>query len=229
MELGKGEALVSFLEGNGTPSMVERCMIRPPSARVGPITPEERKAIMAKSPVKGKYDQTIDSESAYEMLQKRLQQTGSTSPPPAGHAQPGAPGAPAEASTTGGFGGFLSGVGAALGGIFGTSRPRGQRLSTGQLIAREVTRSVTNRVAGQIAADIGKSVGGTTGKLGRPRHRARQLDRAGSSVRRMTARIRSSATPETPDRHDSFTSASRRPRQDRRRSRQQPRHGCSTS
>ena len=36
MELGKGEALVSFLEGNGTPSMVERCMIRPPSARVGP-------------------------------------------------------------------------------------------------------------------------------------------------------------------------------------------------
>jgi DNA helicase HerA-like ATPase len=163
MELGKGEALVSFLEGNGTPSMVERCMVRPPSARVGPITPEERKAFLAKSPVKGKYDQTVDSESAYEVLQKRLQQSGSTSPPPAGHAQPGAPGAPADASTTGGLGGFLSGVGAALGGIFGTSRPRGTRLSTGQLIAREVTRSVTNRVAGQIAADIGKSVGGKTG------------------------------------------------------------------
>src|SRR5690349_13463233 len=61
MELGKGEALVSFLEGNGTPSMVERCMIRPPSARVGPITAEERKAVMDKSPVKGKYDQMIDS------------------------------------------------------------------------------------------------------------------------------------------------------------------------
>ena len=72
MELGKGEALVSFLEGNGTPSMVERCMIRPPSARLGPITPDERKAIMAKSPVKGKYDQTVDSESAYEELQKRV-------------------------------------------------------------------------------------------------------------------------------------------------------------
>ena len=56
MELGKGEALVSFLEGNGTPSMVERCMIRPPSARLGPITPEERKALIANSPVKGKYD-----------------------------------------------------------------------------------------------------------------------------------------------------------------------------
>ena len=56
MELGKGEALVSFLEGGGTPSMVERVMVRPPSARIGPITPEERKAIMSKSPVKGKYD-----------------------------------------------------------------------------------------------------------------------------------------------------------------------------
>src|SRR5246500_570627 len=71
-QLGKGEALVSFLEGNGTPALVERCMIRPPSARVGPITPEERKAIMARSPVKGKYDQAIDSESAYEVLQKRI-------------------------------------------------------------------------------------------------------------------------------------------------------------
>ena len=168
MELGKGEALVSFLEGNGTPSMVERCMVRPPSARVGPITPEERKAFLAKSPVKGKYDQTVDAESAYEVLQKRVQKTGSTAAPPAGAGQPvpvpGAPGGPAEASSTGGgLGGFLSGIGTALGGIFGTSRPRGTRLSTGQLIAREVTRSVTNRVAGQIAADIGKSVGGKTG------------------------------------------------------------------
>ena len=53
MELGKGEALVSFLEGNGTPAMVERVMIRPPSARIGPITPEERKAIMDSEPGEG--------------------------------------------------------------------------------------------------------------------------------------------------------------------------------
>src|SRR5260370_13276793 len=83
MELGKGEELVSFLDGNGTPIMVERCTVRPPSARLGPITADERKALIAKSPVKGKYDQAVDSESAYEVLQKRLQQTGSTSPPPA--------------------------------------------------------------------------------------------------------------------------------------------------
>ena len=55
-ELGKGEALVSFLEGNGTPSMVQRALIRPPSARVGPLTPDERRAIIAKSPVRGEYD-----------------------------------------------------------------------------------------------------------------------------------------------------------------------------
>jgi hypothetical protein len=160
MELGKGEALVSFLEGNGTPSMVERCMIRPPSARVGPISPEERRALMAKSPVKGKYDHAIDSESAYEILQKRLQETGTTSPPPPG-AEPA--GGPAEATTGGGLGGLLAGVGGVLGGIFGNTRPRGTRLSTGQVIARDVTRSVTNRVVGQIAADIGRSLGGKTG------------------------------------------------------------------
>jgi DNA helicase HerA-like ATPase len=161
MELGKGEALVSFLEGNGTPSVVERCMVRPPSGRIGPVTPEERKALIAQSPVKGKYDQAIDSESAYEVLQKRVQETGSTSPPPAGHA--GAPGGTAEASSTGGFGGFLSGVGGFLGGLFGTNRPRGTRLSPTQAVAREVTRSVSNRIAGQIAADIGKSLGGKMG------------------------------------------------------------------
>src|SRR3954467_15825735 len=71
-QLGKGEALVSFLEGNGTPTMVERCLIRPPSARIGPVTPEERKTIIAKSPLRGKYDSAIDPESAYEVLQNRV-------------------------------------------------------------------------------------------------------------------------------------------------------------
>jgi DNA helicase HerA-like ATPase len=153
MELGKGEALVSFLEGNGTPTMVDRCLIRPPCGRVGPITPQERQALMAQSPVKGKYDTAVDSESAYEILQKRLEETGSTSPPPEGHDQ----------ASTGGGGGILGTIGTVLGGIFGTSRPRSTRLSTGQIIARQVTRSVTTRVAGQVAADIGKSIGGSMG------------------------------------------------------------------
>src|SRR5712672_2498544 len=83
-QLGKGEALVSFLEGNGTPAMVERVMIRPPTARIGPITPEERKAIMNNSPLKGKYDTTIDSESAYEVLQKRVAGTAASADGSAG-------------------------------------------------------------------------------------------------------------------------------------------------
>src|SRR5215213_1861328 len=102
-ELGKGEALVSFLEGNGTPAMVERVMIRPPTGRMGPITAEERKALMDKSPVKGKYDTGIDRESAYELLQKRLAGTA----------------APANGSAGGG--GILGQIGAIVATIFGTN------------------------------------------------------------------------------------------------------------
>jgi uncharacterized protein len=159
MELGKGEALVSFLEGNRTPSMVQRCMVRPPSARLGPIAPEERKTLMAKSPIKGKYDQAIDSESAYEVLQKRLQSGAAGGPIAAPHS----PGGAGEIQPSGGLAVVLSGIGTVLGSIFGTNRARGTRLSTGQLIAREVARSVSNRMAGQVAADIGKSVGGKMG------------------------------------------------------------------
>jgi uncharacterized protein len=145
-ELGKGEALVSFLEGNGTPTMVERVMIRPPSARIGPITPEERKAIMDASPVKGKYDIAIDAESAYEMIQKRIAGTAATADAPAGA----------------GGGGILGQIGSIVGTIFGTNVKRG-RLSAGQVIARDVTRSVTNQVIGGMAANLGKSVGGQLG------------------------------------------------------------------
>jgi uncharacterized protein len=159
MELGKGEALVSFLEGNGTPSMVQRCMVRPPSARLGQIAPEERQTLMAQSPIKGKYDQAIDTESAYEVLQKRLGSGAAGGPIAAPHS----PGGPGEAQPSGGLAAVLSGIGTVLGSLFGTNRARGTRLSTGQLIAREVARSVSNRVAGQVAADIGKSVGGKMG------------------------------------------------------------------
>ena len=141
-ELGKGEALVSFLEGNGVPAMVERVLIRPPSARIGPVTPEERKAIMDQSPVKGKYDTAIDSESAYEILQNRIVGT---------------------AAIAGGAGGSMwDRIGSVVGTIFGTNVKRG-RLSTGQLITRSVTRSVTDRVVGGMAADLGKSVAGSIG------------------------------------------------------------------
>ena len=89
---------------------------------------------------------------AYEVLQKRMQSTA-VAPTPGQPAQQG--GAPAA--------GLLGQIGAIVGTIFGTNSPRGQRLSSGQLIARRVTRSVTDQVVGKVAADIGKSLGGSMG------------------------------------------------------------------
>jgi DNA helicase HerA-like ATPase len=72
--LGVGEALVSTLEKKGIPSMVERTLMRPPSSRLGPITEEERRKVMALSPVASQYDETVDRESAYEKLMQRAEQ-----------------------------------------------------------------------------------------------------------------------------------------------------------
>jgi uncharacterized protein len=69
--LAVGEALVSVLEDKGIPSIVGRTMMRPPSSRLGPIAPEERRAVMASSPVAGRYDKLEDRESAFEVLQAR--------------------------------------------------------------------------------------------------------------------------------------------------------------
>jgi DNA helicase HerA-like ATPase len=67
-QLGTGEALVSVLEEKGIPSVVGRTMMRPPSSRLGPILPEERRQLIAASPVAGIYDKTVDRESAFEVL-----------------------------------------------------------------------------------------------------------------------------------------------------------------
>jgi DNA helicase HerA-like ATPase len=150
-EMGKGEALTSFLEGNGVPAMVDRTLIRPPAGDVGPVTDAQRKAIIAKSPVKGKYDETVDSESAYEMLQKKVDiKTRNAGQQQNDSDQPSS-------------GGVLGGVGDLIGGIFGTNRKRGERLSTGQKVAREVTRSTVNRIGGAVAGELGKKIGGSMG------------------------------------------------------------------
>jgi uncharacterized protein len=73
-ELGVGEALVSTLQDEGAPSVVERTLVRPPCSRIGPATAEERQVVMSRSPIAGRYDQAIDRESAYEVLQSRAKQ-----------------------------------------------------------------------------------------------------------------------------------------------------------
>ncbi|ADH87988.1 protein of unknown function DUF853 NPT hydrolase putative [Ancylobacter novellus DSM 506] len=144
-ELGKGEALISMLEGNGTPSMVERTLIAPPAGRVGPITPELRKVAIERSPVRNIYDETLDRESASEMLAKRAAETAPAEAPVT--PSPGAP-APTEASAAGG--GFLDSV---LGGLFGTRAPRG-RMTIGEQVTRQVTRELTNQVTKAILRNV---------------------------------------------------------------------------
>jgi hypothetical protein len=78
-ELKVGEALVSTLRNKGEPSMVQRTLIRPPMARIGPVSPEERRGVIEYSPHFGKYEQAMDRESAYEALRKSTASGGAGS------------------------------------------------------------------------------------------------------------------------------------------------------
>src|SRR5215204_2880123 len=122
-ELGVGEALVSTLEGNGTPSMVERTLIAPPSARVGPLTEGERADVMKASPLRGKYDEAVESESAYEMLAKRKEIA----------AEPAQ-----QAASSGGLGGLLESV--LGGGNAGKGKGR-QRMTMTETVVRSAATS----------------------------------------------------------------------------------------
>jgi DNA helicase HerA-like ATPase len=157
-ELGKGEALVSFLEGNGTPSMVDRALICPPSARLGPVTSAERKTVIAKSPIRGKYDKTVDPESAYEILQGKVQERAEAPEAAPARGRKGAEPAAPPASSGGGWTDVLGGV---LGG--GSSGGRSRRMSTSEVVVKQVARSV----ASQVGTQVGKAlIRGLLGSLG---------------------------------------------------------------
>ena len=70
-ELEVGEALVSFLDAQATPAMVQRAKILPPRSRMGAVTPQERAEAMSHSPIGQRYDTTVDRDSAYELLSGR--------------------------------------------------------------------------------------------------------------------------------------------------------------
>ncbi|HDS03438.1 MAG TPA: DUF853 family protein [Firmicutes bacterium] len=73
-ELKTGEALVSFLDADGKPSVVERALIAPPKSAFGTISTEKREALIQNSPMFFKYTQTLDPESAYEIIQKKYEE-----------------------------------------------------------------------------------------------------------------------------------------------------------
>ena len=71
-ELGVGEALISCLDEQGTPQIVERGWVMPPYSSFTPITPEERQTLISQSIIAGVYEQAVDRDSAYEMLQNKV-------------------------------------------------------------------------------------------------------------------------------------------------------------
>ena len=81
-ELGVGEALVSFLDKEGRPNIVERALVRPPFSRMGPVTPEERRSVINNSPLHGRYEEVVDRESAYERLKNRAESAPAVKPAP---------------------------------------------------------------------------------------------------------------------------------------------------
>ena len=145
-ELAVGEALVSFLDEKGRPTVVERAYILPPASRIGPITPEERNAAMTASPVAGVYDKDVDRESAYEKLKAR--------------AAASAPAAGADAGATPQAGGMMGGLKDIL---LGTTGPRGgHREGMLEAMAKSAGRTATTAVTGALVRGmLGSLLGGS--------------------------------------------------------------------
>ena len=148
LELGVGEALVSFLDEKGTPHMVERAWILAPGSQIGPITPDERKAIMADSLVAGVYEKAVDRESAYEKLTGRA----------AGAATGGNGGASAGADGAGEKS-MADTMKDALGGLFGGGKSTGPMLGGGAKARGRQSETLIEAAAKSAVRTIGSSLG----------------------------------------------------------------------
>jgi hypothetical protein len=141
-ELGTGEALVSFLDEKGRPAVVERAYVLPPASRLGPLTAEERAALIRGSALYGRYEQVLDRESAYEKLKSGAAAATGAQAQPAG-AEP----AKAESG-----GGLLDGLNEIL---FGSTGPRGgKRDGVVQTAAKSAARSVASSVGREIVRGV---------------------------------------------------------------------------
>jgi hypothetical protein len=137
LELGVGEALISLLDAKGTPGITERAWVLAPGSQIGPITPDERRALIEQSVVAGVYEKEVDRESAMEMLKARA--AAAPVQAPAGRAG-GAGGAAQAAGTTGAMGG-LNDL------IFGSVGPRGgKRDGLVDLMAKSAARSAGSAI-----------------------------------------------------------------------------------
>src|SRR5438477_636685 len=123
-ELGVGEALVSMLDENGSPQIVDRAKIVPPRSQVGAITPDQRKQIIQSSPIAGHYEKLVDRESAYEKLQARATEKAATAGAPPTPTAPTVPttGGP-QASIFGSLGSVFQPTIAPRGAVHGSTAP----------------------------------------------------------------------------------------------------------
>ncbi|TAL15445.1 MAG: DUF853 family protein, partial [Aquabacterium sp.] len=157
-ELAVGEALISFLDEKGRPGVTQRVYVLPPGSQIGPITPEQRAALLKGSLVAGVYEKTVDRESAYEKLKGRAVASADAgeelrNAPPAdrtggGTAQPEA-----------GGGGMLDGLKDVL---FGSTGPRGgRREGLAEAAARSAVRTIGSSVGREIIRGVlGSLLGG---------------------------------------------------------------------
>lgn len=143
-ELGTGEALISFLDAKGSPSVVERAMVIAPCSRMGPVTEDERNGLINHSPVYGKYEDDVDRESAYEMLQKGVQASTEQQNNPSAKGK--------EVAVDDGILGGLKDI------LFGTTGPRGgKKDGVVQTMAKSAARQVTNQI---VRGMLGSLLGG---------------------------------------------------------------------
>lgn len=142
--LGTGEALISFLDAKGSPSVVERAMVIAPCSRMGPVTDDERNGLINHSPVYGKYEDEVDRESAFEMLQKGVQATTESQDAPTAKGQ--------SVAVDDGILGGLKDI------LFGSTGPRGgKRDGVVQTMAKSAARQVTNQI---VRGMLGSLLGG---------------------------------------------------------------------
>jgi hypothetical protein len=155
-ELAVGEALVSFLDDKGRPSITERVYVHPPGSQIGPITPEQRRALIAGSLVAGTYDTAVDRESAYEKLKGRAEQGAGIAQTMAQEAAKSAAGAAGDEAK----GGLMGGLNDLL---FGSTGPRGGRHEgLVQTAAKSAVRSVGSAVGREIIRGVlGSLLGGS--------------------------------------------------------------------
>ena len=140
-ELAVGEALVSMLDPKGQPTPTQRVWMAAPGSRIGPATEAERQALLNASMLAGKYDQTIDRESAYETLLQRAQAATAA-------AEPGKAASGQDNGITGVLGDFL----------FGSTGPRGgRRDGVVQSVAKSMVRNAANQlVRGLLGSLVGR-------------------------------------------------------------------------